>query len=252
MPLLKPNIVAIIQARMSSSRLPGKVLLPLGEHCVLGHVIERLSCANHITKVVVATTQDSGDDAIIQWCTAHDISVFRGDRENVLSRFYECALLYKADVVVRVTSDNPLVDPELVDEAISQFLEAKVDYAANNLIKTYPHGLDVEVIDFNTLAIAWKEATLPADLEHVTQFIRHHPERFNLLNVPAPEDNHKIRLTLDEGSDYELLKEIFHCLGDNANYHDVIDLFRCRPELLDINQRAGLSHAEYNTSLNII
>ncbi len=145
-----------------------------------------------------------------------------------------------------------MVDPALVDQAIDVYLDTKVDYVANNLIKTYPHGLDVEVVGFDTLAAAWREATLPADLEHVTQYIRHRPERFTLRNITAPEDHHHIRITLDEKSDYELLKKIFHYLGADTNYHRVIDLFHCRPELLEINECAGLSHAEYNTNLNII
>ncbi len=180
-----PNVVAIVQARMTSSRLPEKVLLPLGNSCVLGHVVARLSRSQYVNKVVVATTQDDEDQAIVTWANVHGFDVFCGDRDNVLSRFYECALLHKADVIIRVTSDNPLVDPAIVDKTISAFLESKVDYAANNLVKTYPHGLDVEVVSFDSLAITWREAIVLADLEHVTPFIRHRPERFSLLNIAS-------------------------------------------------------------------
>lgn len=252
MSLPTPNIVAIVQARMTSSRLPGKVLCPLGNRCVLEHVVARLSRSAYISQVVVATTQDTEDEAIVSWANNYGTDVFCGDRGNVLSRFYECGLNYKADVVVRVTSDNPLVDPVLVDETISAFVEATADYAANNLIKTYPHGLDVEVISFDALSASWHEASQPADLEHVTQFVRHRPERFTLMNVAAPEDHHDIRITLDEDSDYALLTEIFRCLGDDASYHSVLELFKQRPELLEINRHAGLSHAVYNSNLNII
>jgi spore coat polysaccharide biosynthesis protein SpsF len=246
------NIVAIVQARVSSVRLAGKILKPVGGKTVLGHVVDRLNQSELIDQVIVATTLDSVDDILVDWCKERKIEYFRGDRENVLIRFYECAKEYMADVIVRVTSDNPLVDPSIVDQTIRQFMISKADYAANNLEKTFPHGLDVEVISFKALSISWQEAHIIADLEHVTQYVRHRPKRFHLVNISAPENHHYIRITVDEVSDFELVSEVFRLLGDNANYENIINLFRQYPELLKINYDAKESHAEYNRSLNII
>jgi spore coat polysaccharide biosynthesis protein SpsF len=246
------NIVAIVQARMTSSRLKGKVLLQLGSRLVIEHVVDRLSCSSYINKLVVATTNDLEDKAIVKWAKLYGIHSFCGDREDVLTRFYECAVKYDADVIVRVTSDNPLIDPDIVDQTISAFLESGGDFAANNLKKTFPWGLDVEVISFDALSIAYRDSITKSDREHVTQFVRHRPERFDMTNVKAPENHYDIRLTLDEMSDFELISKVFLSLGDNANYNSIVDLFKRQPELFEINLEARMLHNKYNKSFNLI
>jgi len=246
------NIVAIIQARMTSSRLEGKVLLQLGGSRVIEHVVDRLSCSSYINKVVVATTDDFEDDVIVEWAKSYGVNSFRGKKEDVLSRFYECAIEHDADIIVRVTSDNPLVDPNIIDETILLYLDSNADFASNNLKKTFPWGLDVEVISFDALSVAWKEVETKADREHVTQFVRHRPERFHLVNLEAPENNHNIRVTLDEISDFELIEKVFLALGANANYNSIVNLFNNHPELFKINLETRILHNKYNKNLNII
>jgi spore coat polysaccharide biosynthesis protein SpsF len=246
------NIVAIVQARMTSTRLKGKVLLKIGSRRVIEHVVDRLSSSNYINKVVVATTMDPEDEAIVDWAKAYRIHYFRGDTKDVLSRFYNCAIKHDADVVVRVTSDNPLVDPEIIDQTISKYLKSGADFASNNLKKTFPWGLDVEVISIEALSIAWREGTTKSNREHVTQFVRHRPERFHIVNLQAPENNHNIRITLDEISDYELIEKVFHALGDNANYKSIIQLFNKHPELIKTNLETRLLHDKYNKSFDLI
>ncbi|MGD2118684.1 MAG: glycosyltransferase family protein [Chromatiales bacterium] len=246
------KIVAIVQARMSSSRLRGKVLKPLGEKLVLEHVVMRLSRAEMIDEIVVATTVDAEDDVLVDWCKKKRISFFRGQRDNVLARFYECAVETHADAIVRVTSDNPLLDPAVVDRTIRLFKKSGADYAANNLVKSFPHGLDVEVISFAALSQSWREAGEGFELEHVTQFVRHRPERFKLVNLKADADHHDIRITLDEPDDYQLIRLIYRLLGDAADYRSIVDLFADFPVLHSINSEAGKSHAEYNQSQKIV
>ena len=246
------NIVAIVQARMTSSRLKGKVLLKVGGRLVLEHVVIRLKSSNLINNVVVATTFDYEDDQIVNWANVNSTDYFRGDKKDVLSRFYNCAMQYAADVIVRVTSDNPLLDPKIVDQTISEFLSSEADFTSNNLIKTFPWGLDVEVISVNALKIAYEEAKTSSDREHVTQFLRHRPKRFKLVNVKAPENNHNIRITLDEESDLILIEKIFNILGDKADYQSIINLFKTNSELININLQTRLLHDKYNDSLNLI
>ena len=246
------KIVAIVQARMSSTRLRGKVLKPLGKKTVLEHLIDRLSQAKLIDQIVIATSTNPEDDVLANFCVERDLSYFRGDENNVLARFYKCAVTFNADIIVRVTSDCPLVDSSIVDQTIKLLIEKKSDYSANNLIKTFPHGLDVEVISFRALSISWKEAMDEFELEHVTQFVRHRPKRFKLENLQSDEDLKHLRVTLDYPSDYELIKIIFQSLGDNANYSMLKAFFAEQPELIRINQNASKEHAQYNKSKKII
>ncbi len=246
------NSVAIVQARMASTRLPGKVLKPLGEKVVLEHVLERLSLCKLIDKIVVATTLDSGDDELVEWCTNYGVSCFRGDRDDVLSRFYFCALEYKADEIIRVTSDNPLIDPTIVDKTIELRRSKDCDYTANNIEKTFPHGLDAEVISFKALEEAHLEASEPFEREHVTQFVRHRPERYNMANLSASANWHDIRVTLDEEDDHQLIEIIMKLIGEGANYADLKRIFTKYPLLKKINDRARDWHAGYNKREHIV
>jgi len=244
--------VAIVQARMSSARLPGKVLKDLAGKPVLRHVLDRLGKAERVDCIVVATTLDPEDDVLVEWCKQESVPCYRGDREDVLSRFYECAVEHQAANIVRVTSDNPLVDPLIIDKTIELFFSKSADYCANNIEKTFPHGLDVEIITFKALEESYKEASESFEREHVTQFVRHRPNRFHLCNLPSGGDWHSVRLTLDEDQDYQLIKLVMRILEGHVDFLTLKKLFGEFPALVKLNEHACKSHANYNMQENII
>lgn len=240
------NIVTIIQARMSSSRLPGKVLLDIGGRPMLTHVVERARRAQTADLVVVATTQDPSDEAIANLCQQRGYPCYRGSLHDVLDRYYQAARLFKADVIVRVTADCPLLDHEVVDKTVREFLGQRqdfpYDFVANRLPqpwgRTYPIGLDTEVCSFAGLELAWKEAQLPHQREHVMPFFYDQPERFRikLVNNDGP-DYGSLRWTVDTPQDLELVRQIFnHFTGRQFfSWLEVLTLFERQPELANIN-----------------
>lgn len=245
------NIVAIVQARMSSSRLPNKVLLPLAGKPVLGHVVERLQHCERLNKIVVATSTDFSDDAITKWCLRNNINYYRGSLLDVLDRYYQAAFIYQADVVVRITADCPMIDPIIVDEVIEGFLAG--DYDAYSLSGDFPDGLDCQVFRFDAIAKAWKGATLPSEREHVGPYIeKTHPELFRLGGLEKFTGLAHHRWTLDEPQDYEFLKEIFSKLyKKNKPFYaeDVLFLLGKEPKLMQIN--SGIIRNEgYLKSIN--
>lgn len=244
--------VAVVQARLTSTRLPGKVLKPLGSKQVLLHVVDRLANCRLINEVVIATTTDSADDPLVEFCRLHALTCFRGDRDDVLSRFYRCAVGHYATAVVRVTSDNPLVDPTVVDRTIGLFHEKSADYAANNLYRSFPHGLDVEVISFAALAESYRCAITALDREHVTQYVRYRPESYRLENLDAGGDWQDIRLTLDYDDDYQMIGLVMRLLGEKADFQSIIDLFRKFPALRRVNDVAREQHADYHRAQGIV
>ncbi len=174
------KIVAIVQARMGSTRLPGKVLKQLGDETVLHHVVERLKAVPLLDQIVIATTHDLQDDVMIKEAERLQVFSYRGSEQHVLSRYYEAALEYKADVVVRVTSDCPLLDPMVTNEVIGHYLREKVDYVSNTIDRSYPRGLDTEVFSFAALEKTNREAHTEAQFEHVTPYIYQNPQQFSL------------------------------------------------------------------------
>jgi spore coat polysaccharide biosynthesis protein SpsF (cytidylyltransferase family) len=209
------NIVAIVQARMSSQRLPGKVLKPLGSKPALACVLHQLSGATLINHIVLATSMEDSDAPLVQWARRAKVDCSRGSLTDVLDRYYQAALHCKADVIVRITADCPLLDPTIVDKCVERFLQGDCDYATNTNPPTFPDGLDNEVLSFAALERAWKEATLPAEREHVTPYIRNHPELFRLANVENPQDYSKMRWTLDTPEDYAFLNRVIQRLEMN-------------------------------------
>jgi spore coat polysaccharide biosynthesis protein SpsF len=244
--------VAVVQARLTSTRLPAKVLKPLGSKEVLRHVVDRLANCRLIDEVVIATTTDCVDDPLVEFCRQHGLTCFRGDRDDVLSRFYHCAAEHSAASVVRVTSDNPLVDWSVVDRTIGLFHEKSADYAANNLRKSFPHGLDVEVISFAALAESYQRAIKAQDREHVTQYVRYRPEIYHLENLYAGGDWQDIRLTLDYDEDYQMIALVMRLLGEEASFQSIIDLFWEFPALRRVNDAAREQHAMYNRAQGIV
>jgi spore coat polysaccharide biosynthesis protein SpsF len=233
--------VAIIQARMGSTRLPGKVMLPLAGRPMLDQVIERVRLSVNIDDVVVATSVRSEDEAIVACCRDSRTEVFRGSVEDVLSRYHRAAIEAKADVVVRITSDCPLISPRVIDRVISAYADGGCDYASNCHQRTFPRGLDVEVLSFAALDAAQREAEEQAEREHVTPFIWRRPQRFRLRDVVDPIDRHQLRWTVDTPEDFELVKRIYSELSGHGafDYSDVLELLERHPEWSSLN-----SHVE--------
>jgi spore coat polysaccharide biosynthesis protein SpsF len=232
------KVVAIIQARMGSTRLPGKVLLDLAGASVLSRVLERVRRADSIDEVVVATTDKPSDNVIAQECLRYQIPVFRGQEEDVLDRYYRAAVSAKADVVVRITSDCPLIDREITDKTVQAFLAERPDYASNCLVRTYPRGLDTEVMTLRALERAWREATQSYERTHVTPYIHENPRKFKLLSVTGEADHSGHRWTLDTPEDLELIRSVYARLNqrNQFSWRDVLDLLQREPELAELNR----------------
>ena len=233
------NIVAIIQARMGSSRLPGKVLMDLGGEMVLGRVVRRLQRSRHISKIVVATTTVPADEVIVAECDRLEVLCFRGSEHDVLDRYYQAARANAADAVVRITSDCPLIDPELVDETVEVFGDKHADYASNVFPRTYPRGLDTEVFSFDALDRAWREAREAHQREHVTPYLYEHPQIFKLASLSGAADYSRYRWTLDTLEDLELLRTIYSRFHgrDDFSWQEVLRLMEREPELAELNSQ---------------
>jgi len=237
-----PNTVAIIQARYTSTRLPGKVLLDITGQPMLVRVVERTRRAKTVRRIVVATTTEPADDAVEALCQEHGYSFYRGSNFDVLDRYYQVAKAYNADVIVRITADCPLIDPQVIDDTVRAFM-GKYDFAANRLPppwhRTYPIGLDVEVCTFQGLELAWQEAESPHQREHVMPFFYEQPQRFRILHLTHDPDYGHLRWTVDTPQDLELVRRIFaHFDGRNDfSWLDVLALFEQQPDLAEINAK---------------
>jgi spore coat polysaccharide biosynthesis protein SpsF len=231
--------LAIIQARMGSSRLPGKVLMDLGGVTVLARVVHRLERSEQISTIVVATTSASADEAIVNECERLQVPCFRGAEDDVLDRYYWAARSYPADAVVRITSDCPLIDPELVDETIRVFKDENADYASNVFPRTYPRGLDTEAFTSAALEHAWREARDMYEREHVTPYLYEHPRTFRLASARGDVDHSHFRWTLDTPADLKLLRAVYSRFDnrDDFNWQDVIALMKREPELVELNSQ---------------
>jgi spore coat polysaccharide biosynthesis protein SpsF len=229
--------VVIVQARMGSTRLPGKVLMDLGGATVLERVVSRLRRAKLADEIVVATTVLKKDDALRLECERIRVLYFRGSESDVLDRFYRCADFLSASAVVRITADCPLIDPELVDAAIQAFRDQPCHYASNSLTMTYPRGLDIEIFTMSALQRAWSEADKPYQREHVTPFLYEHPELFHLLSLTADADYSQYRWTLDTAEDLDLLRVIYSRFNnhDQFGWREVLRLIEREPRLAQLN-----------------
>lgn len=227
-------ILAILQARISSSRLPGKVLKPLLGVPMLLRQIERLKKSQKIDRLLVATSTEPSDDPIEKLCKEHGIACYRGNLNDVLDRFYQAAREFDPEYVVRLTADCPLTDAKLIDDVIGYFLGGGFDYASNAIQATYPDGLDMEVLRFSCLEQAWREATLPSQREHVTPFIHQQPHRFKIGHYKNSIDLSHLRWTVDEPKDFELVTMIYEALypkNPNFSTQEILGLLAQRPEL---------------------
>jgi spore coat polysaccharide biosynthesis protein SpsF (cytidylyltransferase family) len=232
------RVVAIIQARLGSTRLPGKVLIDLDGTAVLGHVISRTQRIVDVDEVAVATTSASKDDGVAEYAADHGVTVFRGDELDVLNRYRDCAREMQADVVVRITADCPLIDPELSSRVVGRYLEGDLDYVSNYKPPTFPDGLDTEVFSFAAIDEAQKNAERASEREHVTPYIWQHPENFRLANITQKVDHSGLCWTLDSPQDLEMMQALAAHLEMrlvDARYRDLMKVIRDHPEVAAIN-----------------
>jgi spore coat polysaccharide biosynthesis protein SpsF len=271
---MTPRIIAIVQARMNSSRLPGKVLLDIGSEPMLGRVVERTSQSSLVEHVLVATTTDPTDDALYSYCSSHSLPCWRGSQYDVLDRYYQAARASKAGIVVRITADCPLIDPELVDRTIqtllgdagsrapgSAGLHTDFDFSSNRLPppwrRTFPIGLDTEVCTFTVLQRAWREASEPAEREHVMPYMYEgvqlepagnqvstgeSPRGFRVALLDSAKDYGSHRWTVDTAEDLEFVRQVYDHFGSRQDFSwkEVLALVESRPALMQIN--ANVKH----------
>ncbi|HSV86177.1 MAG TPA: glycosyltransferase family protein [Levilinea sp.] len=241
-----PRTVAIIQARMTSSRLPGKVMHDIGGEPMLARVVERVRRARTVHTVCVATTEHPVDDPVVALCAERGYPLWRGSEFDVLDRYYRAAQQFAADVIVRVTADCPVIDPDVIDQTVHAFFESGVDFAANRLPppwkRTWPIGLDTEVVWFTALERAWREASEKYQREHVMPYFYDQEGRFKIMVLDTDPDYGSLRWTVDTPADLELIRRVYTHFDNRADFSwkDVLALFQREPDLAVIN--AGVRH----------
>lgn len=234
------KIAATIEARMTSSRLPGKPMMEVCGRPILGHLVERLKVVESIDVIVLATTTNHTDEIMAAYASSIGIEVFRGDENDVMGRVINAGKSVNADVIVEITGDCPIIDPQIVEQAIRLYRGNTYDYVGNQHVRSYPDGMDVQVFALETLIKSELMTSKPLDREHVTLHIRNNPQLFSHLNLVAPPEQHwpDLGLTLDEQSDFDLLKVIienFHDKNPLFSCLDVVRFLRTNQHLLDIN-----------------
>lgn len=246
------NLVgAIIQARYDSNRLRGKVFEQIDGKTVLEHIVNKIKTSNKIDYVIVATSDEDIDKQIIEFCKKKKILSFAADKNDVLARYYKCAFYFKLDTIIRITADNPLIDMNILNTALIKFNEG-YNYVANNIEKTFPHGLDLEIIDFQSLKKSFFDAKSSSFREHVTQYVRHNKDLFKTYNLLAKNNYHHIRVTLDTEEDLKVIKEVVSKSSINVTFDELIEVFRNNKHLLKINNISKIDHKLYNSKNNIV
>ena len=242
-------ICCIIQARIGSTRLPKKVIQKIdNKNTVIDYVINQVKYSKKIEKIIIATTNLIEDDIICQYANLQQIECFRGSSEDVLDRFYQCAKKFGIDDIIRITSDNPLIDPNIIDMIINEYKNKEYDFVTNTLDRTFPYGTEVEVFSFQSLEKAWKNAKKPSEREHVTPFIRNPKNKFILKNIEYQENISYLRYTIDAIEDLKLVKEIIKNSSTRPILiQDVIKLYKNKPEIFEINK--NIKHDGYLSSL---
>jgi len=240
-------ICCIIQARTGSARLPKKVIQKIDNNLtVLDYVIDQVKYSQKIEKIIVATTDLIEDDLICKYANLQKIECFRGSSEDVLDRFYQCAKKYSAKTIVRITADNPLIDPNIIDKIINEY--NKCDFITNTLERTFPYGTEVEVFSFVSLEKAWENAKKPSEREHVTPFIRNPKNKFVLKNIKNQKNISNFRYTVDKLEDLQLVKEIIKNISTRPIFlQDIIKLNKDKPEIFEINK--NIKHDGYLSSI---
>ena len=253
-------IGVIIQARLGSTRLPGKIMMPIKEKPLLYYTLNQVKHCKSISKIIVATTNLEEDDVIVNYVKLLNLDIFRGNAENVLDRYFQCAKEFNLDIIVRVTSDCPLIDPKIIDTCVSKFLELNLDYISNVNKKQdnnwiyhpsgFPAGYAVEIFKFSTLEKTWNNATKSSEKQHVTQYILNNPDNFQIGNIENPENFSDIRLTVDHQIDFDLVKIIIENFPKEHVFtlDDILEFFKTNPKLKQMNSHI-LFNEGYHKSL---
>jgi len=237
------KIIAVTQARLGSSRFPNKILKKIKNKTLLEIHLNRIRKAKLLDDLIVATTNESIDDSIVVECRKFNIAYFRGSQNDVLDRFYKALMPHKADYVVRVTSDCPLIDSHLIDYIIDTAITGKFDYCSNTLEDSFPDGQDVEVFKFGALQSAWSEAKLKSDREHVTPYIKRNSTHFNRkkfksLNVQCDYEKFKdVRITVDEPCDFQVIEMLVSELGFESSWEEYSDLYLSSKKIYSTNSK---------------
>lgn len=233
------SIVAIVQARMGSTRLPGKVLKDLAGKPMLQRVLSRAASAKYLDKIVVAMPDLQESVPIERLCSELGYACFRGSENDLLDRYYRTAVAHCADTIVRITADCPLIDPQVIDLVIQQYMKcpAAMRYASNiHPTRTFPRGLDTEVFGFDTLESAWRNDGNESWREHVTPFIYRHPEKYEIIAVTNPEDHSRYRLTVDTEEDFQLIELLYQWFENQpCSWMDIVTLLQERPDWTRMN-----------------
>lgn len=235
---MKP--VAIIQVRMGSTRLPGKVLKKLNGISVLECLCDQLNYSRLLNDKIIATTSNSGDDVIVNFCESKGIKCFRGSVNDVLDRYHKCAKKFSINTIIRITSDCPLMDPQVVDDVIDFYLKNSYDYVNNFYKRTYPYGNDVEIFSLKVLEKVWEKATKPFEREHVTPYIYNNPDEFSLGWIENKENLSEFHWTVDRKEDLIFVQKIFKKISKRPILmKDIIDVIKDDPSLLEINKNTN-------------
>jgi spore coat polysaccharide biosynthesis protein SpsF len=245
---LTKKLTAIIQTRFNSTRLPGKVLKPINNKTILEYVISQSLHSRNLDNVIVATTTNPKDKIIVDFCKNHNIDFFCGSEFDVLDRYFQCAKKFDLDPIIRITSDCPLIDPNVIDAIVDEFLNNTFDYVSNNIIFqdnkwidsecNFPQGMTVEISSFKALELAWKNSKKPSEREHVFPYVQFHPEIFHVKNVQNDSNLSHVRCTIDREDDLKFLKEIIQRLPPNLPFvtiGDILKIIKDNPNLLKIN-----------------
>ena len=233
------TVGAIVQARLGSTRLPGKALLDIAGTSMVARVLDRTRRAQTIDRVILATTTTSQDDRLVEYVRGLPVEVYRGDEDDVLDRYYQTAEYYALDVVVRITSDCPLLDPGLIDQVVQPLLDSSstVDFSANTLVRTFPRGLDVEAVTSTALKRVWRTAKAPHQRAHVFPYVDEHREEFSTVSITDEIDRSWMRWTVDFEEDLTFVRQVCRFLETQEfTWRDVLLLLERQPELLRINE----------------
>ncbi len=224
----------MVQARMGSTRLPGKIMLPLGENTILGTMLDRVKRASRVRHVIVLTTELAADDTVVGLAERHGVKVFRGSENDLLDRYYRAALCYETDIIVRLTGDCPFMEPALIDDMVNlfQFNRPKIEFLTNCNRRTFVRGLDVEIFSNSLLQRLHEECREPYYREHVVPYVEEHPEEFAFLEYPNRRDDSAYRLTIDTEEDYQTITAIHALLKDAFTYRELMDVVRQNEHLI--------------------
>lgn len=239
------TVNAIVQARCGSTRFPDKVFADIDGKPLLWHVVNRLTYAQTIDDIIIATTINPRDDKIEEWCYKERVKCFRGSEEDVLNRYYSASAAFPSDIIVRVTADDPFKEPEVIDKVIRKLINDGLDLVTNNFPPSFPEGLDCEAFTFRVLQIMENSTQDSFEREHVTQYIYHNPDKFRIGNVVSDHQLSSYRWTIDNKEDYEMVKAIYENREDSAEgillMNEILDIIQRNKEIKSINSQVKRS-----------